>query len=58
MEDEKEKVEVGYTDKCQRCGAPVPPGLHPCPFAEEINNVFEDVCNCCKSCTHECAMDI
>lgn len=53
---EEEKAEL--TDKCERCGAPVPPGLHPCPFAEEINNHFEDVCNCCEECAHECAMDI
>jgi hypothetical protein len=30
---------------------------HECPFANEIHNSGE-LCNCCKDCTHQCAMDI
>jgi hypothetical protein len=32
--------------------------LHTCPFAEEINNDSESLCNCCDDCTHECAQNI
>lgn len=31
---------------------------HTCPFAEEINGNYERLCNCCNSCTYECAQDI
>ncbi len=31
---------------------------HPCPFAEEINNDSETLCNCCSSCMRNCADDI
>lgn len=31
---------------------------HGCPFDEEINGDYEERCNCCPDCTHECAMDI
>ena len=31
---------------------------HTCPFAEEINNDSESMCNCCPYCEYECAMNI
>lgn len=31
---------------------------HTCPYAEEINNDRESLCNCCNVCANECAMDI
>lgn len=45
--------------KCQSCGKEFDElPLHTCPFAEEIHNDSEKMCNCCERCTHECAMDI
>ena len=41
-----------------RCGQPGTDENHPCPFAEEINDNHEDVCNCCEDCQYECTMDI
>lgn len=51
VEESKEMVE----NKCS-CGSDGRKS-HTCPFKEEINNSFSE-CNCCKMCTHECAMDI
>jgi hypothetical protein len=31
---------------------------HTCPYAEDINNDSESLCNCCDDCANECAMDI
>jgi len=45
-------------NKCQHCGAKVPEGLHPCPYAEEIHCDDTPCCNCCDACAHECAMEI
>jgi hypothetical protein len=42
-----------------KCGInPRTPHLHQCPFSVEINDITTDVCDCCGSCEHECAMDI
>lgn len=42
---------------CPTCGKEGLP-LHPCPYAEEINNNYEDVCNCCNECMRQCVYDI
>jgi hypothetical protein len=31
---------------------------HSCPYAEEINDDHETLCNCCDACQQECADDI
>lgn len=31
---------------------------HVCPYREEIHEDSTTLCNCCESCTYECAMDI
>lgn len=31
---------------------------HTCPYKAEINDDSTRLCNCCRSCQHECAMDI
>jgi hypothetical protein len=46
-----------YDDE-QICDCGNASSLHTCPFAEEINNDSESLCNCCNDCTHECAQDI
>lgn len=32
--------------------------LHPCPYEMEINDNYENVCNCCEECESECSADI
>jgi hypothetical protein len=32
--------------------------LHPCPYASEINDDSESLCDCCETHTQECADDI
>lgn len=27
---------------------------HTCPFAEDINNDHESLCNCCAECSYAC----
>lgn len=39
------------------CGNHVGDVLHTCPYAEEING-NDSPCNCCESCTSNCANDI
>ena len=31
---------------------------HPCPFAQDIHDDSETLCNCCENCNYECCMDI
>lgn len=40
-----------------RCGEPGE-DEHTCPFAEDINDDHESLCNCCAECQYQCAMDI
>lgn len=58
----KEKVEkeVEHIEsiKCSRCNKNDAAELHTCPFAEDVNNDTETLCDCCEECTHECEMDI
>jgi hypothetical protein len=34
-----------------------PDDPHTCPYASELYD-SDDICTCCKECTHECAMDV
>lgn len=47
--EEQEEIKCG-------CGADSP-GLHTCPFAEEIWN-DTDECACCDECTYQCMLEI
>lgn len=40
--------------KCQECGKPVESGWHSCPFAEEMQDNYEELCNCCAECEQNC----
>lgn len=42
---------------CQSCGGAAVE-LHTCPYASEIGGDDTALCNCCDSCTQQCAMDI
>jgi len=47
-------------DKCSsshNCGKEATED-HTCPYAEEINDDNETLCNCCEDCTQECVWDI
>lgn len=35
-----------------------PNGLHTCPYAEEIHNDYETLCDCDEESTRQCAMDV
>jgi hypothetical protein len=45
------------TGICQGCGKDCAADPHICPYQHEIND-SEALCNCCQSCSYECAMDI
>lgn len=46
-------------NKCEspRCSAEGV-DLHVCPYASEINNDDESLCNCCDGCAYQCGRDI
>lgn len=44
--------------KCSRCNKNEAQEEHACPYAEEINDDAESLCECCDECRHECCMDI
>ena len=31
---------------------------HTCPFAEDVHNDKDSICNCCDECTKDCSDDI
>ena len=43
---------------CQNCGKDTDAGEHGCPFAEDIADDYETMCNCCSECEQQCCMDI
>lgn len=58
QQDTGQKDRKGPTFVCSRCTANHESEPHTCPFAEEIGNDSETLCDCCDDCTNECAMDI
>lgn len=66
LEQELEKrvaaYQQGRTDeinsRCDKCKKGYRQELHTCPYASEINNDDETLCDCCADCTYECQMDI
>lgn len=44
-------------DKACKCGKQGQEP-HTCPYAVDIHDDSETTCNCCRNCSHECAMDI
>lgn len=46
------------TKKCPRCDKNTAEPPHVCPFAEDVHNDSETLCDCCDDCTNECAWDI
>jgi hypothetical protein len=66
LEDKDKALHIGVvtncaddygTDECCTCDKHHY-DEHTCPFAEEINDDSETLCNCCPYCEYQCAMDI
>ena len=51
-------TDVSSSGKCSRCEVNDAQSEHTCPYAEEINNDSDSLCDCCSDCEHECCMDI
>ncbi len=45
-------------DKCDSCEKNLAEDDHTCPYAEDIGDDSETLCNCCEECEGECARDI
>jgi len=43
---------------CQSCHEAPATEQHTCPYAAELGDDHETLCNCCDDCAHQCAMDI
>lgn len=44
---------------CEKCAElEAERALHSCPYAEDIEGNYDDVCACCADCEHDCAMAI
>lgn len=43
---------------CDGCGQRPGTDMHTCPFAEDIHDDHNEICNCCSDCVHNCADDI
>jgi len=52
------KPHVSSSGKCSRCQKNDASEDHTCPYAEEINDDHESLCDCCADCEYECGMDI
>jgi hypothetical protein len=53
-----QQTDVSSSGKCSRCKTNDAQKEHTCPYAEEINDDHETMCDCCSDCEHECCMDI
>ena len=51
-------IDVSDNDKCSMCEINEAQSKHTCPYAEDINDDSDSLCNCCSNCEHECCMDI
>lgn len=51
-----ELIKYAGENKCKCGGKGAEP--HTCPYDEDVNNDSVTMCNCCKECRDECAMDI
>tara|TARA_R110000823_G_scaffold309869_1_gene434408 strand:- start:7659 stop:7856 length:198 start_codon:yes stop_codon:yes gene_type:complete len=51
-------ADVNGSGKCSMCEINEAQSKHTCPYAEDINDDSDSLCNCCSNCKHECCMDI
>ena len=52
------KIEEPKPELCQQCQQADVQEPHVCPYRVEIHSDEETLCNCCSTCTKECAEDI
>lgn len=50
--------EAWDSSKCPKCQKNEAQDDHTCPFAGDIHDDHETLCNCCDQCTQDCADDI
>jgi hypothetical protein len=43
---------------CDKCRVNDRLDFHECPYAVEIYDDHEEICDCCDECTSQCAMNI
>lgn len=55
---ERDMSETSEEAKCSRCKVNPAEPDHTCPYAEEINDDHESLCDCCDACASECAADV
>lgn len=59
--DEQQKLvdllKYGLCGRSHKGGKNLAQEPHECPFSAEMNNIYT-LCNCCRDCEYECAMDI
>ena len=51
-------ADVSSSGKCSSCEVNDAQSEHTCPYAEQINNDSDSLCDCCSDCEHDCCMDI
>ena len=49
---------AGNEQRCHKCDTNTGQDWHICPFAAEIHDDYDTMCNCCDQCSHDCADDI
>ena len=60
MSKKKEVVFIGpiADGSCPKCKVGTAIEDHTCPYASEINDDNESLCDCCEDCIGNCADDI
>ena len=60
MSKKKKVIFIGpiADGSCPKCKVGTAIEDHTCPYAEEINEDHESLCDCCEDCIRECAMNI
>lgn len=58
MEKEQQKPLDKPKELCEHCHKNDAEADHTCPYAADIHDDYETLCNCCEDCQYECAQDI
>jgi hypothetical protein len=56
--EEKQENFLHELFMCSRCEKNLSEYPHTCPFASDIYDDNETLCDCCDDCTQQCADDI
>lgn len=52
------KEDQAQFEVCEKCQEHPAESMHTCPYASDIHDDRETLCNCCEECTYQCRMDI